>query len=233
MANPLNLFPARVPIGRATGPDGRTVDVLMTPEFARALSDLLDRVGGPSSIGLADLVELLAAESTDTAGASALRAVTELAKQLAAAESSAAKISALERRIEDLARLVNSAGPAPVDWEHPGKIGAGKSNTGKFTAATVQTLNKLTFTQPATAATYTLADGKTFTVSNTLTLTATDGATLNIGGGGTLGSAAYQASTAFAARSGATLFAAATDPATTQSLVNQLRNVLISVGIGT
>jgi hypothetical protein len=68
MANPLNLFPARVPIGRATGTDGRTFDVLMTTEFARALSDLLARVGGANGIGsddLATLAELASIEPTD------------------------------------------------------------------------------------------------------------------------------------------------------------------------
>lgn len=59
------------------------------------------------------------------------------------------------------------------------------------------TLNLITFTQPATAATLTIANNKTFTASNTLTLTSSDGSTLAIGGGGTLGSNAYT-STAFA-----------------------------------
>lgn len=57
--------------------------------------------------------------------------------------------------------------------------------------------SKLTLTNPATAATLTVADGKTATISNTLTLTATDGSTLAIGTGGTLGSNAYT-STAYA-----------------------------------
>lgn len=57
--------------------------------------------------------------------------------------------------------------------------------------------SKLTLTNPATAATLTIADGKTLISSNTLTLTATDGSTLAIGGGGTLGSNAYT-STAYA-----------------------------------
>lgn len=57
--------------------------------------------------------------------------------------------------------------------------------------ASATTLNKLTFTQPATGATLTIADGKTLTASNTITFTATDGATLAIGAGGTLGSGAY------------------------------------------
>lgn len=83
-------------------------------------------------------------------------------------------------------RQLEDALAAVINWGSPPAIGNGTPNTGTFT-----TVNKITFTQPATGATVTVAAGKTFTSSNTLTLTATDGATLNIGGGGTLGSAAY------------------------------------------
>lgn len=58
--------------------------------------------------------------------------------------------------------------------------------------------SKVTLTQPATASTITVADGKTLTASNTITLTATDGSTLAIGTGGTLGTAAYTAANAYA-----------------------------------
>lgn len=57
--------------------------------------------------------------------------------------------------------------------------------------ATAISINKNTFTQPTTNATWTLADGKTLTVSNTMTLAGTDGSTLNIGTGGTLASGAF------------------------------------------
>lgn len=40
--------------------------------------------------------------------------------------------------------------------------------------ATATTINKVTFTSPATGSTLTIADGKTFTVSNTITLIGTD-----------------------------------------------------------
>jgi hypothetical protein len=83
--------------------------------------------------------------------------------------------------------------------------------------ARVTTLNKITFTQPATGATLTLADGATLAVP---------------GVGGTLGSAAYANTGAFAARSATALAAVATDPASTQALANSLRAVLLSVGIG-
>lgn len=51
---------------------------------------------------------------------------------------------------------------------------------------TVATLNKIIFTQPATAATLTIANNKTLTDSNTLTFTGTDGSSVNFGTGGTV-----------------------------------------------
>ncbi len=45
-------------------------------------------------------------------------------------------------------------------------------------AATATSINKLTITAPATAATLTIADGKTLTTNNTLSLSGTDGTTM-------------------------------------------------------
>ena len=59
--------------------------------------------------------------------------------------------------------------------------------------ATATSINKVAITAPLTAATLTIADGKTLTASNTLTFAGTDGSTLNVGTGGTLGTAAYVA----------------------------------------
>lgn len=53
----LNLFPARVAIGTASI-DGRVVPVMMTPEFFRAMSDLLQRVGGPNGVDTGDIEEI-------------------------------------------------------------------------------------------------------------------------------------------------------------------------------
>jgi hypothetical protein len=50
---PLNILPARVPIG-VVSDDGT---VLMTTEFSRFLSGFLDRVGGPSGMGNEQLLE--------------------------------------------------------------------------------------------------------------------------------------------------------------------------------
>ena len=57
--------------------------------------------------------------------------------------------------------------------------------------ATATTINKVTFTAPATGSTLTIADGKTLTASNSITIAGTDGSTLNVGTGGTLGTAAF------------------------------------------
>jgi hypothetical protein len=54
--NTLNLFPARVAIGNVQ-PDGT---VLMTPEFSRALTAVLARIGGPNGMSSDDLAALAA-----------------------------------------------------------------------------------------------------------------------------------------------------------------------------
>jgi hypothetical protein len=52
--------------------------------------------------------------------------------------------------------------------------------------ATATTINKVTFTAPATGSTLTIANGKTLTVSNTLTFTGTDSSSVAFGAGGTV-----------------------------------------------
>jgi hypothetical protein len=96
MGNPLNLFPARVPIGRATAPDGRTVDVLMTQEFSRALTDLLVRVGGANGM---DVNELAALASTEDYSQQVLALRAEVAELRALVEQAAPAL-ALQRQIE-------------------------------------------------------------------------------------------------------------------------------------
>jgi hypothetical protein len=52
--------------------------------------------------------------------------------------------------------------------------------------AAATSVNKVALTAPATAATLTIADGKTLTASNTLTLTGTDSSSVAFGAGGTV-----------------------------------------------
>lgn len=234
MPTTLNLFPARAPIGRVMDSSGQARDVMMTPEFARALNDLMTRLGGTTNYSTDELLQMFGTEGDNVAMIGTLRAtVAELSGQLAAALEMNARLACISQQVDELAKMVHSSTAPPTDWEHPGKIGAGKANIAKFTDATVTTLNKLTFTQPANNATWTISDGKTFNVANTITLAGTDGATLNIAGGGTLGTAAFQNSNAFAARTATAFAVNATDPASTQALANSIKTILISVGIGT
>jgi hypothetical protein len=76
-------------------------------------------------------------------------------------------------------------------------------------AITPTTVNGLTVS--TTTGTLTVANGKTLTASNTLTFAGTDGSTLNVGAGGTLGTAAFTASTDYAAASHTHVSADVTD----------------------
>jgi hypothetical protein len=122
----------------------------------RALSDLMVRVGGPSNMSLDELAVMIATAPVDATGAALQQEVEALREQLAAANQMAARVAALEKqladlsklasvhgspagvaalakRVDELANLVNSTGPAPVDWEHPGKLGQAKANSAKVT----------------------------------------------------------------------------------------------------
>lgn len=143
----LNLFPARVPIG--------TVDeygsVLMTPEFFRALTDLLARVGGPTAPDNSDLdvmSSIIEAPAVDfgrfmdaalsqqsseafAALAEAHKAIEALSAQI---DQSVAKLAELEKRAESLDVMAGYADPFRVNWERPGTIGSLTPNSGLFTA---------------------------------------------------------------------------------------------------
>lgn len=84
----LNLFPARVPIGRAIDGNGRSYDVMMTVEFSRALADLMMRVGGANGM---DNAELAAIASTD---------------------ATTAQLLVLQAEVEELRSMVEQAAPA-------------------------------------------------------------------------------------------------------------------------
>lgn len=230
----LNLFPARVPIG-IVQPDG---SVLMTLEFSRAMSGVFYRLGGADGMSADDLA--LLASSGPQPDLEARRAISDLALnvpfdqsaviakllskvadlevQVAQLAGAAAEISTLRKRTDGAELLSTHCDPFRVNWERPGRIGYFTANTGAFTALTAQTFNKVTITAPAAAATLTLADGATLTVPAP---------------GGTLGSAAYQNTSAFAASSSTALAPVATDAASTQTLANSLRAVMVSIGAGT
>lgn len=230
----LSLFKSSAAIGLVQ-PDG---SVLPSPEFVRAMSMLFTRVGGAINMGVDDLA-LLASTVTQSdqparrAAADALAApaidqsamiaaligkIAALQAQVSQVEGVRAELAKLAKRLDGAEQFATYRDPYRVNWERPGRIGYFKANSGAFTVLTAQTVNKVTITAPATGATLTLADGATLTVPAP---------------GGTLGSAAYQNTSAFAARSSTALAPVATDAASTQTLANSLRAVLVSVGIGT
>jgi hypothetical protein len=85
-------------------------------------------------------------------------------------------------------------------------------------AATATSVNKVTFTAPATGSTLTVADGKTLTASNTLTLTGTDASSVAFGAGGTVAYTANKLS-AFAATSSSELLGVISDETGSGALV--------------
>jgi hypothetical protein len=84
--------------------------------------------------------------------------------------------------------------------------------------ASATTINKVTFTAPATGSTLTVADGKTLTASNTLTLTGTDASSVAFGTGGTVAFTANKLSV-FAATSSSELLGVISDETGSGALV--------------
>lgn len=139
MSAPLTLFPARVAIGTANG-----VPVYMSAEFTRALSLLLERVGGPIGPGTDDLALEDAMSGAIPLLAALAATVAEVQHQLAQAATERAAVAELRKLLEHQA--MDQAAPVlilpgdplfdaplPTDWEHPGRIGAATPNSGKFT----------------------------------------------------------------------------------------------------
>lgn len=189
----LNLFPNRAAIGQV---DARG-DVYMTPEFSRALSDLLARVGGTNGESTDDLAagvavpvsaaglglpgrveqlghELAAASQLVAQLAELRKQVADAQHELAAASQLMAQLAELRKKTEAL-ELENVTVPPGVDWEHPGKLGARTANS-----AMVTTLNRITFAPPATAATVSLGDNASIGMGAAAAFAVTAGKTLAI-----------------------------------------------------
>lgn len=124
----LSLFPARVPIGRTTDSTGKLLDVLMTPEFSRALADLLVRVGGPDGAGTDD-IEALFAMSTDNQSGALANQIADLTARLELQEGMLARLAALDARLQDVEVATSFRDPFRVDWDRPGTIGRLTANT--------------------------------------------------------------------------------------------------------
>lgn len=143
----LTFFPARVDIGVMIGPDGKTYGVKMTPEFERALGTLATQTGGSSNEDL----ELLAAQAGTTSTQVPDAAPFDPDPTIARLSN---EVAGLRAQLQELMQVVYQLGQAGAasrasdaeqllfaqlgqgsgtDWAHPGKIGSGKPNTGKFT----------------------------------------------------------------------------------------------------
>jgi hypothetical protein len=111
--------------------------------------------------------------------------VQQLALQVQANREPPARLAVLERRIEDLQRLIHSSGPVPVDWEHPGKIGASKANSGKFTTldasgkVTLDPAGQVVELKPTGTGTVTIQPATAGTIDN-MTLGATTAKPANV-----------------------------------------------------
>lgn len=145
----LNLFPARVPIGYADS-NGQ---VLMTPEFFRALTDLLQRVGGTTapdtedlditaSISQAPVIDFspfmdaaLGQQGVDAAAAvaEARKAIEDINVQIAQA---VAQLAEVKKQAESLEVMAGYTDPFRVNWERPGTIGSLTASSARFTALT-------------------------------------------------------------------------------------------------
>lgn len=105
---PISLFPARAAIGRGILPDGSSVDILMTIEFARALGDVLQRIGGADgtpTAAIEAMINALTASSVFTYPAPVPLASN--VDSMIAGES--AQISALRSEVADLRILISMA----------------------------------------------------------------------------------------------------------------------------
>ncbi len=108
----LNLFPVRSAIGRAQI-NGQSFDVLMTPEFSRALSDLLVRVGGSDGMNSSDIEQIARAGAIMQAFDAQPSPPDSV--QEGDMFSAADQLQALARKVDSLEREIaqmRSAGPA-------------------------------------------------------------------------------------------------------------------------
>lgn len=133
----LNLFQARVAIGTANG-----VPVYVTPEFARALSDLFARVGGATGASTDDLAAELATANAGAMLNGLANVVADLEARAAEILGQVAVLAELRKTLEEL-QLAGVNVATPPTWEQPGKIGARAPNSGKFT--TLETTGAATF----------------------------------------------------------------------------------------
>lgn len=159
MTDTLNLFPARIPIGKWRDPvTGKDIPVNMSTEFERALGALFRRIGGPIAFSNDDIAILTAGADGAAAIASAESRVAQLEQQILALQAQVAAMAQANKRLNDMERgsiygaqavvgqqakrisdlevLSAAAQVSYLDWTRPGKIGSGTPNTAAFTSVT-------------------------------------------------------------------------------------------------
>lgn len=133
----LSLFPARCAIGTVKQPDGTEVEVFMTPEFFRAMSDLLERVGGENGLGNDELAELGLLKPEVTTLMDLQRQVAELKQVITKATQT---MTATRNSYAEIRYLFTAP---KVDWGRPGKIGLWRPSS--IRATTLQVSGAATF----------------------------------------------------------------------------------------
>jgi hypothetical protein len=254
----LSLFPARAAIGIVDA-SGR---VYMTPEFSRAMGDVLARLGGANGMSAEDVaVELATATASASLQAAAVRTeelqlevaqlqaamarvaalrkqVEELEQQLGADTALLAQLATLGRRVDDLETADALDTPQGVDWAHPGKIGATTPNSASFT--TVGVSGQVTSTVATGTAPFVVASRTQIANLNPELLQGADWGSPKAIGNFTPAAGTFtnlKANNGFgcngkAVQGSVTMPAAATDLATAITLVNTIRTALIANGIG-
>lgn len=154
---PLILFPARSPIGTVELPDGTELDVIMTPEFVRALADLMVRVGGAegmdfgsieiiaglqppsalpdqpeSSLGQVSFPPLPVGQTADQLFLSMVGQTQDILLQtVATVEAARAEVSVALQRIGNIEAQAQPI-PLNIDLSRPGAIGGLTASPGSF-----------------------------------------------------------------------------------------------------
>ena len=204
----LNLFPARVAIGRFMDKDQKSIDVYCTPEFFRAMSDLFARVGGANGVGLDDLALLSLLSDVPTVAPQDFgsfepnmsaqhdaqlsvmtRALADIQMLSASVSSLSAEVQRLRESAGNIEMTIGYRDPFRVDWERPGKIGSLTPNTGAFT--TISASGQITSTLASGTAPLVVASTTKVANLNADLLDGTDWTAPGTIGGVTPGSASF------------------------------------------
>lgn len=193
----LNLFPARIAIGQFQDANGKPIKVYQTVEFARALSDLFERVGGAegASVDELALLSLPSAGVGDAGGMMAIeqsllaQQVAELQNQLAAMEGLAGTVAQLQQYVEGVHLEATYRDPFRLDLTRPGPIGSGGASSAAFT--TISATGQITSTLAAGTAPFVIASTTKVANLNADLLDGTDWTAPGTIGGTTPGSARF------------------------------------------